>query len=126
MPTGKVLIAGGGYGIPGALTPLASAELYDPASGRFAETVGMTMARGGHSATLLPSGKLLIAGGNFGIVDAELYDPVAGTSAATGNMNGKRDAQRGVGQAGAQATAGVARIYVLARGQVGAGSDTVA
>ena len=46
----------------------------------------MTVARGDHTATLLPSGKVLIAGGPGALASAELYDPAAGTFTATGSM----------------------------------------
>jgi N-acetylneuraminic acid mutarotase len=51
---------------------LRSAELYDPASGTWSATASM-LAKGGHTATLLPDGKVLVEGGTDG--DAELYDP---------------------------------------------------
>ena len=73
LNNGKVLIAGGdsdfiliGPAPYGALTPqsvLATAELYDPVSGTFARTGDMTAPRFGHTATLLPDGRVLIAGG---------------------------------------------------------------
>jgi Galactose oxidase, central domain/Kelch motif len=48
----------------------------------------MNVARWDHTATLLPSGKVLVAGGGaFGDTSAELYDPISGTWSFTGNLN---------------------------------------
>jgi hypothetical protein len=78
LPSGKVLIAGGEYDDPASgYLPLASAELYDPGAGTFAATGSMTVARYLDTATLLPSGKVLIAGGWSGsqyLPSAELYE----------------------------------------------------
>lgn len=92
LPNGKVLVAGGccDDSLPAPDRPLASAELYDPASGSFTATGSMANARSGHTATLLADGRVLIVGGT-GLTDAtlasaELYDPATGRFVATGSM----------------------------------------
>ena len=77
LPNGKVLIAGG-YNNDNGLngTFLASAELYDPTAGTFTVTGSMSVARCNHTATLLPNGMELIAGGFSSteeLASAELY-----------------------------------------------------
>jgi hypothetical protein len=95
LPSGEVLVAGGqGSRHPDA-NALASAELYDPTSGTFTATGSLATARQDHSATLLPSGKVLIAGGMpySGIgafASAELYDPASGTFMSAGAMTAAR------------------------------------
>ena len=88
MPaTGNVLIAGGFTGSPAVV--LSSAELFNPMTKTFtATTHSMTVVRQDHTATLLPNGKVLIAGGFNGsnnLSSGELYDPIAGTFTATTN-----------------------------------------
>jgi hypothetical protein len=60
--------------------------MYDPVSGKWTETGSMNNAREDFSATLLPTGKVLVAGG-FGIEDlptnVELYDPETGVWSPT-------------------------------------------
>src|SRR5438445_492100 len=76
-----VLVVGGGI----SSSFLASAELYDPAAnggvGAWSGTGSLNAAREFHTATLLPNGKVLVAGGrsSSGIIlaSAELYDPAA-------------------------------------------------
>jgi hypothetical protein len=93
LPNGKVLVAGGlPTGGDTLVSPaLASAELYDVASGTWTATGSMTTGRVQQSATLLPNGTVLVAGG-FGetngnsLVSAELYDPISGTWTATASL----------------------------------------
>jgi hypothetical protein len=80
---GTVLIAGGlGTPINSTDNPLATAELYDPTTGKFASTGILNVARAFQTATLLNNGTVLMAGGGAGANDtplasAELYVFVA-------------------------------------------------
>lgn len=88
LDDGRVLIAGGATD--------ASAEIYDPRSGRFARTRGNMQVAGRkqHTATLLRDGRVLIAGGSasdfnpntIALASAELFNPKTETFASIGNM----------------------------------------
>lgn len=88
LADGKVLIAGGESPGSGSsdLLPTATAELYDPSTGVFSAAGSMTKARSLHTATLLPSGRVLIAGGGDDNSTAELYDSSTGSFSITGGM----------------------------------------
>ena len=71
-------------------TVVSSAETYDPSTGAWTATANMmSAARAGATATLLPSGKILIAGGfdatEKALNTAEVYNPADGSFAATDN-----------------------------------------
>jgi hypothetical protein len=91
LPNGKVLVAGGQ---DSNFFPLASAELYDLASGNWTTTGSLTTARYDQTATLLDNGTVLVAGGFDSSynpsVSAELYDSASGTWTATGSMHNAR------------------------------------
>jgi N-acetylneuraminic acid mutarotase len=87
LPSGKVLVTGGFNGFNNG-DFLNSAELYDSATGTWTATGSLGTARYSHTATLLPSGKVLVAGGYNGsaVNSAEFYDPTTGMWAATGSL----------------------------------------
>lgn len=76
---GRVLYAGG---CDENGNPLNTSEVFDPAlnsgSGGFAFLTPMVIARCGHTASLLPNGRVLIAGGYAGgfVQISEIFDPV--------------------------------------------------
>src|SRR5437762_5598147 len=64
-----------------------TASLSAQAPGAFTPIGNITAPRGGHTATSLLNGKVLIAGGRSdGLGSAELFDPVTGTFSTTGEM----------------------------------------
>ncbi len=81
LPDGTVLLAGGGsasHHVP----PFASAELYDPTTGRFSDTGSLGTGRSNHAAVLLTTGHIDHWGhhvwfGEFdsGMASAEIYTP---------------------------------------------------
>jgi Galactose oxidase, central domain len=96
LADGSVLVAGG-HGDGTRHDPASQgAELYDPDTGQWAQTGRMVAAhRSGATATLLPNGHVLVAGGSAYLGkgggpsprgDAEVYDPTTGTWAKTGSM----------------------------------------
>ena len=91
LRNGKVLVAGG---MSRNGVWLDSAELYDPATGRFTTARPLHSERAGAMATLLANGKVLIVGGNDGsgksLATAEIYDPDTGNFTSTGSMNTPR------------------------------------
>ncbi len=81
LPNGKVLVAGGrGAPFNQVGFPTNTAELFDPATGRWTPTGSMRNPHGLHSATLLLNGRVLV----LDVFGAELYDPSTGTWSSTG------------------------------------------
>jgi N-acetylneuraminic acid mutarotase len=91
LPDGSVLVAGGESPKCLPIHICRSAELYDARSGAWRRTGDMSVPREEQTATLLPSGQVLTAGG-YGCAPlsvcsaADLYDPASGTWTPTGRM----------------------------------------
>jgi hypothetical protein len=108
LNNGKVLITGGMDRSAGDGAAVQSAELYDPSTGTFSLTGSMLTDRAQHTATLLHSGEVLIAGGWNGHLDdaaddppwdplfAELFDPSNGTFRSIGSMSTTRISHKAV------------------------------
>jgi N-acetylneuraminic acid mutarotase len=80
---------------------LASVEVYDPATETSTLAAPLPEPRVHHTATLLPNGEVLVAGGGQGseisiptgdgvLASAVVYDPARDAWRATGGMSGKR------------------------------------
>jgi N-acetylneuraminic acid mutarotase len=99
LPDGKVFVSGGVNAlgdVPGlSYSAISSTEAYDPATNSWTVLAPMAIAREHHTATLLPGGDVLVAGGGdcgsgfclgyggsgncCGASSAELYDPSTNT-----------------------------------------------
>lgn len=94
LPSGQVLVAGGFTIIGKDPQVIASAELYTPTTGQWTATGSMSSARTGHTATLLPSEQVLVAGGQDeltrSLAGSEEYDPVTGRWTVSGSLGTSR------------------------------------
>lgn len=98
LQDGSVLVVGGYLTGPtsgsfGRYVPRSfnSAELYDPTAGTWASVNNINGNREGHTATLLPDGTVLVAGGfdwnsRLNVDSAESYDPVDTTWRHAGSL----------------------------------------
>jgi hypothetical protein len=78
----------------------STCDIYDPKSNRMSRAGSMRSIRAMYAATLLPNGKVLVAGGLAGVIDqstagkpisaAEIYDPTGNNWTATAAMTGSR------------------------------------
>jgi len=92
LPDGRVLIVGGfDSSYEGAQIALSSMELFDPHTETFTAAGSMLRPRGQHTATLLPDGRVLLAGGSGGAEPtAEIYDPARGQVQATASVESRQ------------------------------------
>jgi hypothetical protein len=86
-----VLLASGEVLVPGA--PPDPSEIYSPATGTWRAAASMNEARIGYAAALLPSGRVLVAGGSGSpgaLRSGEIYDPAANRWSPAGVMAADR------------------------------------
>jgi hypothetical protein len=86
LTNGEVLAAGGEN--TNLVAPfLTSAELYNPATGKWSPTGSLNTGRYNHTATLLSNGHVLVVGGGAHLASTELYDPSRGKFGNAANLN---------------------------------------
>ena len=94
LANGSVLIAGGDDGKGTDTSILASAEVFDPATGQWSSTGSMSQTRQGHSLVALGNGTALVAGGDAGddpFQSVEIYDPASGAWSGGADMAEARE-----------------------------------
>ena len=79
LPSGAVLVVGGRE-LSSIGQPVAKAELYDEKTGKWSAAGSMPDGHMEHTATLLNSGLVLVAGGVSLSGSAKLYDPTSGAA----------------------------------------------
>jgi hypothetical protein len=101
LPDGRVMIAGGFTAGEGAGFGISrSAEIWDPATRVFRRLAStLRTARAGHGATVLPDGRVLLAGGfsedaNYSF--AEIFDPATETFSIAAAVDNRQRGNLGV------------------------------
>ena len=89
LADGTVLIAGGTDTGTGHV--LASAEIYDPVTGKFSPAGSMTSPRDAYSLAVVSGGKVVASGGlndqGTPLSSSDLFDPTTGVWSVTGGMS---------------------------------------
>jgi N-acetylneuraminic acid mutarotase len=128
LKDGRVLVTGGANADAPNNPGWATAELYDPRTGAWVPAGAMSVPRVFHSATLLPGGSVLVAGGQTkyqgDVITAsvDLYSPATGKWTAIHRMHSPRAGQIAVlltnnlllvagGDTGSGATTATAELY---------------
>ena len=91
LSDGRVLFVGGRNSDVVLTATIGSVEVYDPANDVWSNAASMTSERAEHTASALPDGRILIAGGVTGdfvtaLESAEIYDPAGDAWLTTGSL----------------------------------------
>ena len=90
LDDGRVLLIGG-MAEGDDENPVASAEVWNPALGTLSPSGSLAIPRFGHTAMLLPDGRVLVVGGQGTegiVVTAEVWDPATGVFSSAGPVPG--------------------------------------
>jgi len=111
LPDGRVLITGGNTGASGTSpgTPIASVEVFDPWTGSVSAGPAMSAARAMHTATSLPDGRVVVAGGGTW----QVFDWVSDTWSASYALAKTRTAHAAVLLPDYAGTAGDNRVLLV-------------
>jgi hypothetical protein len=93
LDDGRVLVVGGSVIGPDGVQEVATAELWDPATRTFGPAGSLPEGRSRHTATRLPDGRVLIAGGTTAsgpTASVELWDPGTGAFVPGGSLTSPR------------------------------------
>jgi hypothetical protein len=108
LPGGRVLVTGGVVLTGRSRRATAYCEIFDPATGAWTPTGELTTPRAGHTATVLPRGGVLVAGGDLtgvradgtysarSLDSAERFDPGAGQWTPAARLPGPRTRHRAI------------------------------
>lgn len=88
LSDGRVLVVGGAASLEAFPVQRATAEIYDPTSGKWSDAGSLTTARSEFALVALPDGGAIVAGGISGkrLASVERFDPVSNTWSAADDL----------------------------------------
>ncbi|GBD88249.1 N-acetylneuraminate epimerase [bacterium BMS3Abin03] len=101
LTNGTILVIGGVNfeTNPPRMYNLKSCELFDPVTEKWSVVDSLEIERQGHTATVMPDGRVLVAGGlnsSGSIKQCEIFDPETGVWSMTDSLNIERDGHSAV------------------------------
>lgn len=91
LPDGRVLVTGGFRNVGPEPEPMASVDIFDPATGQFTRMPPLARPTSEHRIAVLPDGRVLLFGAAIGCCEeprVEIYDAATGRSELKGQWRG--------------------------------------